>query len=366
MGSPRGLKFGVIGCGNVANNYYLPYISREYELVATCDLVAERARRSAALWGARRWYSDPEKILRDEEVEAVIIATSHDSHAPLAIRAAEEGRHFILQKPMALTVREAEEVSRAVKRHGVKAIVEPSEPFFSPLIRALKENMGAIGYPCLSIWYTGHSGPSWSEAFLLEERGGGTDYDLGVYDVSRLLYLFGEPREVSSTGITSLKERPMLDAEDVTRAISGETYGKGIYYFSGLKPTRMFRVTAYDNVVATLLFDDGHLAAIFANYVTFGRLNMPQIQIYGSKGSISVPSSRRPEVSIATREGVKVLGREEIGDIRLYYYCSVDHLVQVVLEDLNPLPSADWGLKVTRVLLAIRDSAKRGEGIALS
>jgi len=84
----RKLGFGVIGCGNVANNYYLPYIARNHELVAVADTVAERARRSAELWGAARWYEDPDKLLRDPRVEAAVIVTSHESHAPLAIRAA--------------------------------------------------------------------------------------------------------------------------------------------------------------------------------------------------------------------------------------------------------------------------------------
>ena len=361
----RKVRFGVIGCGNVSNNYYMPHIAKNYELVAVCDVVAERARRSAELWGARRWYEDPDKLLRDPEVEAVVITTSHESHSELAVRAAEEGKHFILQKPMALSLEEAKRVVNSVKESGVKAVIEPSDALLSPLIRAIRRELEGLGQHCYSIWHTGHSGPTWSEAFFDDRRGGGVIYDLAVYDVARLVAIFGLPSRVAAIGSIVLKQRLILKPEEVTAAIRRETYGRGIYYFHDLKPSIRVDVTAFDNVVGILEYKDGGLAVTLANYTTFTQLHMPPIQIYCTRGSLAVLNPYEPLIKVVSEKGVKTLGKDRIGEVRLYYHCSIDHLVECIVRDAEPLPSVEWGYKVTRVLLALDEAAKSGRALSL-
>lgn len=362
----RKIRFAVIGCGNVSNNYYMPYIARKHELVAVCDVVGERARRSAELWGAHKWYEDPDKLLRDEEVEAVVITTSHESHSELAIRAAEEGKHFILQKPMAISLEEAKRVVDSVKRSGVKALVEPSDAVLSPLINTVKRELGNLGEHCYSIWHTGHSGPTWSEAFFDDARGGGVIYDLAVYDVARLIALFGLPSEVAAIGSVTLKYRMVLRPEEVTAAIRKDTYGRGVYYFHDLKPSVKVEVSAFDNVVGVLRYEPGSLAVILANYTTFTQLHMPPIQVYCTEGSIAILNPYEPLVKVVTKEGVKTLGRKEIGEVKLYYHLSIDHLAECIVKDAEPIPSVEWGYKVTKVLLMLEESAKTGKALSLA
>ncbi len=356
---PRGgkLGFGVIGCGNVANNYYLPYIARNYRLVAVADVNPERARRSAALWKAERWYGEPSKLLADPEVEAVVIATPHDTHASLAVQAAESGKHFIVQKPMATSLRDAEMVVRSVEKSGVLAVAEPSEALLSPVYRALKRELQQLGRLCFAVCHTGHSGPTWSEAFFREERGGGVLFDLAVYDVARLLALFGEPRRVAAIGTVLLRQRLVIDPESVTRAISEATYGRGVYYFHDLKPSVPVEVNAFDNFAGLLEYDGG-VAAILANYTTFHGLQMPPFQVYCTDGAAAV-QPWAPLITLVTRAGTRSLGRSEIGEVRPYYHESVDHLAQCVAKGEEPLPSVKWGFKVTSVLLKLREAAER-------
>lgn len=359
----RKLRFGVIGCGNVANNYYLPYVARNYELVAVADVVAARARRSAELWGAEKWYEDPDKLLRDPRVEAVVIVTSHESHAQLAIRAAEEGKHFVVQKPMALSLKEAEEVVKKVEKSGVAAVAEPSDPLLSPVFRALKNALAELGRHCYSLWHTGHSGPMWSEAFFDDARGGGVLFDLAVYDVARLVTLFGEPSKVAALGSVLLEERLVLKPEEVTDAIKRETYGRGAYYFHDLKPSVPVKVTAFDNFAGILDYGGG-LAVVLANYVTFTQLLMPPIQLYCTEGAVSV-YPYAPLIIVRTKSGEKSLGREHVGEVKPYYHASIDHLAECVAKGEKPLPSVEWGYRVTRVLLALNEAAKTGKTVTL-
>lgn len=361
----RKLAFGVIGCGNVANNYYLPYIARNHRLVAVADIVAERARRSAELWGAERWYSDPGKLLEDPQVEAVVIATSHESHAELAARAAEAGKHFIVQKPMALSLKAAEEVVRKVEKSGVVAVAEPSDALLSPVFRKLREVVAELGRHCFSVWHTGHSGPTWSEAFFSEERGGGVLFDLAVYDVARLVTLFGEPKRVSASGSIVLSERLVLKPEEATAAIRQDTYGRGVYYFHDLKPSVPVKVTAFDNFVGVLEYGDGGLATVLANYVTFTPLHMPPIQLYFTEGSVAV-HPYAPLITVRTRQGERSLGKEQIGEVKPYYHASIDHLAECIAEGKEPLPSVKWGYRVTKILLALHEAAKTGRKIELA
>lgn len=358
------LSFGVIGCGNVANNHYLPYIAKQHKLTAICDIVPERAKRSAELWNAARWYSDPDTFLRDREVEAVVITTSHEAHAPLAIRAAEEGKHFIVQKPMALSLEDAENVVRSVEKSGVVAIAEPSDALLLPAFRALKDVVCELGQHCFSIWHTGHSGPMWSEWFFREEAGGGVLYDLAVYGVARAHAVLGKPTRVTALGTVAIKRRFVLQPGEVTESISRETYGKGVYYFHNLKPSVPVEPTAQDNFAGLLEYGDGGLAIILGNYTTFTRLHMPPIQVYCTGGSV-VADTSVPLISVTRAGSAKSIGKEILGESRPYYHCSIDHLSECVEKGEKPLPSVKWGYEVTKTLLALNHSVKKGLAIGL-
>jgi len=354
----RKINFGVVGCGNVANNYYLPYIAKNHRLVAVCDVNPERAKRSAELWGADKFYNSPDELLSDKDVEAVIIVTSHDAHAPLALRAAEEGKHFIVQKPLALSIEEAENIVRKARKAGVKALAEPSEPLLSPMYREAKARLSDVGDVCFSIWHTGHAGPTWSEAFYDDSKGGGVIFDLAVYDVAGSLFLFGLPKTVRAVGSIKVKERLILTEEEATNAIRQDTYGKGVYYFHDLRPSVPIKVTAYDNVIGILEYNDGSLSSLHANYTTFIALQMPKAQIYGVEGVLTMG----PGLKIFSKRGMETI---TVKEVKPYYHYSIDHLAECIENDEEPKPSLEWGLKVTRILLALDKSARTGRAVEI-
>jgi len=131
------LRAGLIGCGNLGRVH--TEVLQELDgmdMVAFCDVDLERARAFQAQYGGQRATDDPDDLFRDETLDAVYICTWHDTHAELCIRAAEAGKHIMVEKPLALTVDECRAVGEAVARSGVKLMTAFKMRYFDMVLKA--------------------------------------------------------------------------------------------------------------------------------------------------------------------------------------------------------------------------------------
>ena len=117
----RKLRVGIVGCGGIANGKHLPAMKKNgnFEIVAFCDLIEERARKAKEEYGTpdARVYTDYKELLK-EDVEAVYVLTPNSVHAPVSIAALEAGKHVMCEKPMAKTYAEAKAMVEAAKKSG--------------------------------------------------------------------------------------------------------------------------------------------------------------------------------------------------------------------------------------------------------
>ncbi|MER3404213.1 MAG: hypothetical protein C4289_02775, partial [Chloroflexota bacterium] len=93
------VRIGVVGCGVIAHTTYLPGIqamAETVELVAVCDLLEELARRAAAKFGAREIYTDYARMLAQAPIDAVVVLTNIQSHAPNVLAALQAGKHVYI------------------------------------------------------------------------------------------------------------------------------------------------------------------------------------------------------------------------------------------------------------------------------
>lgn len=113
-------RVGVIGAGQIAQAAHFPACrkSSEVELYAICDVADDLRERMVLINQPTTSFSDYDDMLGDDNVEAVIVAVADQFHVPLAIRALEAGKHVLVEKPMAVTVEEAEELAEAQARSG--------------------------------------------------------------------------------------------------------------------------------------------------------------------------------------------------------------------------------------------------------
>src|SRR5215468_3397802 len=124
----RTVSIGVVGCGAVAQGVYLPEFHRLHDkaaLVAVCDRVEERARAAQQRFGARAYYTDLDRFLRESNAEIVVNLTPHKAHVPVSMAALKAGRHVYTEKPMAQSVDDATQLIETARTQNVKLACAP-------------------------------------------------------------------------------------------------------------------------------------------------------------------------------------------------------------------------------------------------
>lgn len=134
--SQSGVRVGLIGAGGYAQGMLLPHFQSagvEFEAIATATGLT--ARNIGEKYGFRHAVADADEIIKDERVNLVVIATRHDSHAELAMRALQSGKHVFVEKPLAMNGEELESVIRAAQEAEGRLMVGYNRRF-APQARA--------------------------------------------------------------------------------------------------------------------------------------------------------------------------------------------------------------------------------------
>src|SRR5438105_1960467 len=121
----------------------------EIDLVAAADVVPATRERFQARYPESRVYDSVEKLCADPDVEAVWIATPNRFHAPHTVAAANAGKHVVVEKPMATSLQEAEQMVEAAERNGVKLLAGHTQAYSLP-VRAMRKVIasGELGKLC--------------------------------------------------------------------------------------------------------------------------------------------------------------------------------------------------------------------------
>ncbi len=215
------IGIGVIGCGAIAVEAHLPNYAADgrARLVAVADVDRARAEEAAARFGVPHIYEDYRELLARGDIEAVSICTPNDVHAEQAIAAAQAGKHILCEKPMAISLEQAEAMIAAASAAGVQLMVGFTHRFYSFNERAaalIAE--GAIGKPYTVRVRFAHRGPyeSWSARsdwfFDRRRAGGGAVLDMGIHALDLTRFLLGEEIESIWASIATLAHP--IEAED--------------------------------------------------------------------------------------------------------------------------------------------------------
>ncbi len=268
------VRIGLVGCGDLTIRGVLPHLSQsdareKTEVVALCDIDAQRARATAERFGVPRWFEDCETMLDDPQVDLALILTPTVYHAEQAIAALQRGKHVYLQKPMAATLHDAERIVAAAEKSARELLVAPVQRL-CPLIGRLRQILqrGELGevFWCLTATHfpttcegsgfdrTWHYGPT-----------GGPVRDRTLYSLMSLTDLFGPAKKVTAMANLRIPVRQLHESDGVSGPLQVETE---------------------DNMVLLLEFAGGVLAVASGNYCAHGRA-VPAgfIGIYGSHGS---------------------------------------------------------------------------------
>lgn len=216
------IRVAVAGCGSVSG-YYLPDLreSPHVELVSVCDVAGERARQRAEEHGVPHQFADFDAMLAGPPFDLLINLTAMPHHYPLNLKALQAGRHVLCEKPIATTLADGRQLLVEAQARGRQLFGAPNV-VISPAFRGMAEVLasGEIGRVHAAHGRYGHAGPSWGPWFY--RKGGGSLFDLGVYNITTLTGLLGPARGVAAlSGIANPErvvegERVQVEADDNT------------------------------------------------------------------------------------------------------------------------------------------------------
>ena len=195
------MKFGIIGCGSIAENSFGPSLltSERTDLVAVCRRDLEAARAFAARFNGPRAYSSAAELVRDDRVEAVIVSTPTDTHCDYTCLAAEHGKHVLCEKPMARNAAECREMIATCRAHGVTLAVAYRRRT-CPQVVAAKQVIaaGRIGRVVFArTHYSGRWDPQAGD-WRIEPGIGGALMEMASHRIEVLLNFGGRPQSVSA------------------------------------------------------------------------------------------------------------------------------------------------------------------------
>jgi UDP-N-acetylglucosamine 3-dehydrogenase len=337
------LKVGVIGCGSIAKYRHLPEykLNKNVEIVAVCDIVAERAEKIAEEYGAKA-FSDYKEVLKLEDIDAISVCLPNYLHAPVSIDALNAGKHVICEKPMATSKEEAEAMINAAKRNDKKLMIAHNQRFVASHQKA-KEiiESGKLGKIYSFKTTFGHPGPEgWSVDgagswfFNKEKAFIGAMGDLGVHKADLMRYLLGEFTEVGAFIETNAKQNTDVD----------------------------------DNAVCILRTESGIIGTLAASWAYMSGGDNSTI-IYGEKGTLRLEAD--PEYSLIEeyRDGSvvyhkldKIQTNEEGGQSTSHV---IKHFVDCIVENRVPLINGEEGMKSLQIILAALESKETKQIVSL-
>ena len=257
-------RLGIIGCGGMAKAHtqHFDELRDRMRVVATVDIDKDRAEGAASLFEDARAETDYKRILDD--VDAVLIALPHHLHHPVGLECFAAGKHVLMEKPLANTERECQEIIAASEK-SERTLMIGYVMRFNPMVRELKRLIEEKTYgECfqVSIWteqLTYRDGDTWlNHAKLL---GGGQLFSHGCHYIDLLLWYLGNP--VEGTHIGTNLGTPWMEREGTSNVSMKFEQGRLGYHFGtwGARGTRLrYSFHAHcEKGMLEIAFHDGNL-----------------------------------------------------------------------------------------------------------
>lgn len=355
------IKIGLVGCGSVSQRGILPHLSQDdisdkLRLSAVCDTVRERAEACKNRFKADKYYIDYEEMLSDGGLDAVTIATPTQLHYKQALQATRAGISIHLNKPMTLTLKEADDLLNERDRAGVRLVVSPGIAFSSDVQRV----RDLLGEGIVGKVYWVRSGAT-SEGHETEEfrrsgdamtavdsswyyrRGGGPLYDMGVYALHLVTGVLGPAKRVAALSGIGLSQRKVL--------------GKDV------------KVEMDDNTVMLLDFGDATFAMLHSAFCSGDGEPFSRLHVAGSAGALELGHEKLEVWGSRISDWHRIEGLPRrlpyVSGIHLeieeaHIFSDIMHLVDCVGNDKTPVISGEHARHVVEIIEKAYLAAKGG------
>ncbi|MFH0796062.1 MAG: Gfo/Idh/MocA family oxidoreductase [Candidatus Omnitrophota bacterium] len=346
-------------------------------LKAVCGRHPEELKEMSKKWGYESCETDWRRLVNRSDIDLVDITTSNDSHAEIAIAAANAGKAVFCEKPLALNLSQAEAMVKAVEKNRVFHAVcfnYRRVPALSLMKKMLSEGkLGKVYHfrgTYLQDWILD---PKFPLVWRLQKEVAGTGAlgDLASHQIDLARWLVGEIKEVVSLWSTFINERPVPTAEGGLSARGGKKTGK---------------VTVDDATLFLARFANGAAGSFEATRFAAGRKNYNRLEINGEKGTLVFNMERMNELEYYdAKEPAETLGFKTIQVTEpVHPYLSAwwppghiigyEHTFTHTVFDLinawaegkkSSQPDFYDGLACQKVLAAVEESAREGKWVKI-
>ena len=341
------LKFALIGCGRIAKKHAEIIGGKQIEnaeLVGVCDLHKDRARSYGEKYGIP-WFSDMHEMMNKigDSIDVLSILTESGNHATNVLELARYGKHFVVEKPMALTIEDADAMIRACDERGTKLFVVKQNRYNLPVQKlrsAVEEGrfgkivMGTVRVRwCRTQKY--YDQDAWRGTWAMD---GGVFTNQASHHIDLLEWMLGEPESVFAKSATALVD---IEAEDTG--------------------------------VAIIKFKSGALGIIEATTATRPKDLEGSISILGEKGTVEIGGFAVNEMKIwnftePRTDDAQVLEKYRQNPPNVYGFGHVaylEHVVDSIVHGKKALVDGLEGRKSLELIMALYESIETGKEVFL-
>ncbi|HEX5416438.1 MAG TPA: Gfo/Idh/MocA family oxidoreductase [Chloroflexota bacterium] len=328
------LKVGMVGCGDIARAHANAWqtIPDKAVITAVSDVVEASAGTMAEKVGGATAYTDFRQMIADADIDAIDVCLPHHLHRDAIVAGARAGKHVICEKPLCLSIDEAEEIGGAVRAAGVTMMCAHNQLFDSAVQRALTMvRDGALG----KIFFARtcdcfrHTKPlsEWGWRAAAHTMGGGCLIDTGYHPSYLLLNLVGqEPTEVSAIG--------------------------GRYFIHTLD--------GEDSALMTVKFADGAIGEVLTSWAWDWPDGSWQFQLIGEKGQLFGRGNKLLYKPIGWQPATLELKPTNT------FAAELEHFADSIANGTQPLNTNVQGTQVLRLILGAYESMREKKIVSIA
>lgn len=340
------VRVGIVGSRFMANIHASTVRrSKDAVLVGVASPTEEHVRSFAERHAVERWHTDWRELVARPDVDMVVVCTPNRTHAPIAIEAARRGKHVVVEKPLAVTVEEAEAMVLAARESGVKLMYAEEFCFAPQYVRARQVveegGVGALHKVHHVEKYQGSTSPLYWD---LDLSGGWCAMQLGSHSLGIIRWMLGKPKAIS--------------VQAVMRQVLHKDRGPG-----------------EDDSIMIVEFDDGSIGVAENSWARSGGMD-DRLEVYGTAGTIYASLYQEGSLRIMSEPGYRYSapGRAPTQGWTWAVYDElhnngfpqeIDHFIDCVKNDRAPQESGEDGMVVLEIISAAYESARLGRKVSL-
>ena len=343
------MKYALIGCGRISTNHVKAVLNNKLEFVAVCDIIPEHMEEVLAKHNLQndfsiKRYTDYKKMIEENEINLVGIATESGTHAEIALYCIDHGINVIIEKPMAMSIADAEEIIHRSEEKGVKVSACHQNRFnvaVQKMRNALEEGrFGKLSHGSIHVRWNRNKGyydqAPWRGTWAQD---GGALMNQCIHGIDLLRWMLGDEIE-EVYGVTRQQFHDYLEAEDVGMAV--------------------------------IKFKNGAIATVEGTTNVYPQNLEETLYLFGEKGTVKLGGKSTNNIDVwdfadeteadQANKGLEEETSNVYGNGHTSLYADV---IEAIEKDRKPYVDAYAGKNALELVLAIYKSQKEGKAVKL-